>query len=70
MVLISDGSSELVAHSQQGKIGLFFNNFKFNTAVVLTKCLALVRSQNSLYACASISVLPSNISTMVRIFPG
>ena len=43
----------------------FENNFKFATTVDLNKCLIQIKLPNSLYISTSISVLPSDIITMV-----
>ena len=48
------------------KKALCENNFKFATAVDLSKCLNRMKSPILTYTCASISELPSDIGTKIQ----
>ena len=69
MVFILMVTQKNVVHMQK-KTGwsILKINFRFATDVVLTKSLQQIKLPNSLYTCAFISKLQSNIRTMILMF--
>ena len=67
MVLILDGNSEHIAHEIK-KICIFGKRLRFETALILNKCLKQIKYQRSLQTCALNSELPYNISAMESTF--